>query len=115
MTTIIQTQQVRSETPSLPAEVFIREVMPYVGFRKEIKATVRMLSKRHAYLVKFFRTFLRTIKWKLLTWKEAVRQGIDYEVSPEGKLSREFERSEEMMIHHETARDFIITLGLRVR
>ena len=101
--------------PSLPAEVFIRVMMPYVGYRKKIITTVRQLSKTHKACLVPFNRFLKTIKYELLTWKEAVSDGIWYEDSWDRKLRRTVERSESMMIHHDTAKDFITTLGMQVR
>ena len=101
--------------PNLPAEVFIGVMMPYVGYRKKIKETVSRLSKRHKASLVLFDRFLKTIKWNVLTWKEAVCDGVQYEARRNRKLLKTVLRSESGMKHHETAKDFIITLGLRVR
>ena len=100
---------------NIPAEVFIRVMMPYVGYRKKIIVTVRQLSRRYKACLVPYDGFLKTIKWEKLTWKEAVCDGVEYQLSWQRELLRTVERSETIMYQHDTAKDFIITLGMRVR
>ena len=101
--------------PNLPAEVFVGVLMPYVGYKKKIMRTLRRLSKGHYARIQTYKGLLNTVKWRERTWKEAALGVIRWETAFYSDLTRVIEESEELMVHHDSALDYIKSLSIAVR
>ena len=77
--------------------------MPYVGYKKKIMRTLSRLSKGHYARIQTYDGLLNTVKWRERTWKEAALAGVRWENAAVSDLTRVIEKSESLMVHHDTA------------